>query len=124
MLSPANYEVLKRYCAGAVPVGPAGTSERERWLIEEKYLEPHETGIKNILDMPAVTVVSYHITARGLDAIAEFEKERNAETIRKKQQRFDNKIAVANVLVPTLTFILGLIVEHYAGIIEWLLALF
>lgn len=39
-----------------------------------------------------------------------------------KQQRFENKIAVANVLVPIITFILGILTEHF-GIIEVLIEL-
>ena len=34
-----------------------------------------------------------------------------------RQQRFDNKIAVLNLLMPLITFVLGLIVEHFAGIV-------
>lgn len=39
-----------------------------------------------------------------------------------KQQRFENKIAVANLLVPFITFILGILTEHF-GIIELLIEL-
>lgn len=43
---------------------------------------------------------------------------------KKRQQRFDNKIAIASVLIPLITFILGLFVEHWAGIAQWFLSLF
>lgn len=43
---------------------------------------------------------------------------------KKRQQRFDNKIAMASVLIPLITFILGLFVEHWAGIAQWFLSLF
>lgn len=35
----------------------------------------------------------------------------------KAQQRFQNKISVLQVLVPAVTFVLGLIVEHFTGLI-------
>ena len=39
-----------------------------------------------------------------------------------KQQRFENNIAVANLLVPFITFILGILTERF-GIIEALIEL-
>lgn len=42
----------------------------------------------------------------------------------KKQKRFENKIAVLNLLVPFVTFILGLLAEHYVGIITTILGFF
>ena len=35
-----------------------------------------------------------------------------------RQQRFENKIAVANILVPLATFVIGILVEYRTGIIE------
>lgn len=45
-------------------------------------------------------------------------------TERKRQQRFQNKVSVASVLVPFITFILGLIVEHFGNIVGSLFSLF
>lgn len=42
----------------------------------------------------------------------------------KRQQRFQNKVSVASVLVPLVTFILGLITEHFGNIIGGLFSLF
>lgn len=40
-----------------------------------------------------------------------------------KQQRFENKIAVANLLVPFVTFILGILTEHF-GLIDLIVHFF
>lgn len=42
----------------------------------------------------------------------------------KRQQRFQNKISVASVLVPFITFILGVIAEHFGNIVDFLFGLF
>ena len=46
------------------------------------------------------------------------------EAEEKAYKRRQEKIAVLQVLVPTITFILGLIVEHFSGIVAWALELF
>lgn len=46
------------------------------------------------------------------------------EAKQEKQQRFENKIAIANLLVPLVTYILGILTEHYAGILDFLVRLF
>ena len=55
----------------------------------------------------------------------ELEKEiRYNDACKKEQQRFDNKISVASVLVPTITFFLGIVVEHFAQVVEFFISLF
>ena len=71
------------------------------------------------------------ITAKGVEAL-EAERERlrlSEEEARKdakqeKQQRFENKVSVANLLVPLITYILGILTEHYAGIMDFITNLF
>lgn len=46
------------------------------------------------------------------------------EAKQERQQRFENKIAIANLLIPLITYILGILTEHYAGIIDFFLQLF
>lgn len=46
------------------------------------------------------------------------------EAKQEKQQRFENKIAIANLLVPLITYILGILTEHYAGIMNFFLRMF
>lgn len=56
----------------------------------------------------------------GSDALEAKEKEMGQEAKDEKQRRFQNQVSVANVLVPLISFVLGLVVEHYAGIIRLL----
>lgn len=64
------------------------------------------------------------ITPLGEDALSEFEQTRQKQANEERQRRFQNKISVAQVLVPLITFILGLIVEHCAGLVSALSDLF
>lgn len=41
-----------------------------------------------------------------------------------RERRFQKKIAVAQALVPLVTFILGVLVEHLSGIAEIVLKIF
>lgn len=125
MLSPANYELLKSFSdREEKPINRY--EERTSMLVEADYL----TVTKHIGDpMPngkirLRTHFTAHISQAGLDALLEFEKCRQQEAKAERQQRFDNKVSVASVLVPLITFILGLIIEHYAGIVGLLLSMF
>lgn len=76
-------------------LGLAGAREDHgpgRWELTE--------GGKRVLDVRALQI--------GQAAEQQAKQER--------QQRFENKISVANVLVPLFTFVLGLIVEHFDGV--------
>lgn len=66
----------------------------------------------------------YRLTPKGEAALAAFIKEREQETKDERQRRFQNQISVAQVLVPAVTFVLGLIVEFRTGIIGAILQLF
>ena len=48
----------------------------------------------------------------------------NENSKKERQQRFDNNIAIASLLVPFVTFILGIILEHFAGIISLFIKFF
>lgn len=80
----------------------------------------------------------YELSEYGKQALAEHRKAKDDELAQrqlmeqvaaekaeqKRQQRFENKIAVANLLIPLITFFLGILVEHYARILDWLTSLF
>lgn len=123
MLSNENYELLKSYCSPRIP----NTEERERF----KYLENKR--LITIYDQKTINLGSFGthlapdkwiITELGKDALAEFEKERNKEAEHKRQQRFQNKISIASVLVMLITFFIGLVVEYFIGVFGWLFNFF
>ncbi len=67
---------------------------------------------------------AFFVTKTGIKAY-KLEKEiRKHHAEQQKQQRFQNKISVASVLVPTITFFCGLIVESCFRIVDWVIALF
>lgn len=51
-------------------------------------------------------------------------KAANEKAKKERQQRFENKIAIANLLIPVVTFILGILVEHFTGIVRTVINLF
>ena len=64
------------------------------------------------------------LTPSGATAYEEANEERKTQAEQKKQQRFNNKMSVATVLVPLVTFFLGIIVEAQVNLVDWFLALF
>ena len=41
-----------------------------------------------------------------------------------RQQRFENKISILSILIPLITFILGILVEHWIGFVDFFVSLF
>ena len=114
-LSDADYDILLRYRSGPVPACPEGLSPREGILLERKYIEPHELTCSKQPGLTVIgTAVSYRIMPLREDALAEFEKKRQDEAKKERQQRFENKVSIANILVPVITFVLGIVVEYLA----------
>lgn len=118
-LSEADYQELLKYRQPHAP----SQEEYARFVGLKKrgFLKIYHFGLVN-LDKPGDHMApdTWTITPAGEDALSEFEKARRKESEDKRQQRFQNQISVAQVLVPLITFILGLIVEHYAGLVSGL----
>lgn len=77
------------------------------------YLEQEGYVYTKALDPPI-----YLITQKGLAKLKEIEDKAKQEAKDEGQRRFQNKISVAQMLVPLITFILGLVVEHYSGLVS------
>ena len=67
---------------------------------------------------------TYKLTSHGNIAYETAQEERRKQAKDKKQQSFNNKVSVATVLIPLITFVLGLIVEFQVNIVDWILTLF
>ena len=52
------------------------------------------------------------------------EKVARQESENKRQQRFENKVAVTNILITVVVYILGLISEHFGNFIGMFISLF
>ena len=56
---------------------------------------------------------SIRITPDGQDALEAFEEQRKQESKAERDRRFQRKIGIANVLIPLVTFVLGLLVQYF-----------
>lgn len=52
------------------------------------------------------------------------EKEAKQAAKNERQQRFNNKIAIATLLIQFVSFIFGILAEHYVGVFNFVSALF
>lgn len=110
MLTESQYELLHRFKDQVLTFST--------YLPEEFLILSQHNYIEEVF-VPG----SHHgwtISPLGLEALERFEQYREKCAAEKRQQRFQNQISVASVLVPFVTFILGLIVEHLAGILDFL----
>ena len=71
-----------------------------------------------------MTPTAWIITPRGEDALAEFEYVHNKDSQDERHQRFDRKMQILNIAIPLITFIAGLLAEHFSGIVSWIVSLF
>ena len=67
---------------------------------------------------------NYKLTGPGLEALHLANQERDKASKQESQQRFDNNISVANLLIPFIIFILGFLIEHRTAIVSFILAFF
>ena len=81
----------------------------------------HVPQLVTVSGMKADTI---SITDEGRLALAAMNQELDEKAERKKQQSFQNKLSVANILVPFVTFFLGVVVEHWSGLVDLVIRLF
>ena len=116
MITENIYKELLSFRDNAVR-RPEGPTPMIRYLEKEVYIKAVDFDVYPGLSLRPVM---WEITIPGLSVLSEFEAERRKEAETKRQQRFQNQISVAQVLVPFVTFVLGLVVEHYAGLVSGL----
>lgn len=85
-----------------------------------------DTAIKDLVDIKFIKRVigstKYKLTSpTGVNAYKQLKKEREQDAKNERQQRFDNKISIASILVPLVTFIFGLLIEHFTSLVSSLL---
>ena len=81
----------------------------------------HVPQLVTVSGMKADTI---SITDEGRLALAAMNQELDEKAEHKKQQSFQNKLSVANILVPFVTFFLGVMVEHWSGLVDLVIKLF
>ena len=121
-----QYTIIERLEAG---LNYWNLSEDQQWIL--RYLQ--DKGIaqprSDIADGHYLLTefgkrILFARSERQLKESQESAKITSYEAKQEKQQRFENKIAIANLLVPFITYILGILTEHYTGIIGFFLRLF
>ena len=81
----------------------------------------HVPQLVTVSGMKADTI---SITDEGRLALAAMNQELDEKAERKKQQSFQTKLSVANILVPFVTFFLGVMVEQWSGLVDLVIRLF
>lgn len=117
MLTQAQYELLVTFRSGLVfaPGPPAGVLKElvdRGYVISSKSRVAHESPSEVSFE-----VESWRLSIAGEDALSEFEQRHAEKAQAERQQRFQNQVSVAQVLVPAITFVFGLLVEHYSGVV-------
>lgn len=127
VLTKLNYRLLLEYkTPNSAPCTPAET-ERFRYFVDNNLVRIHSSSVVSFSNpsIPsALCPAKWVITAKGQDALLAFEQETEKQSQEKRDRRFDKKISVLNLLVPLITFFIGLFVEHSAGVVEWFLSFF
>ena len=125
LISKADYNELAKYKTGTVAAEIADSSPRTAHLIDQKLIETDE--LDAICYSPydvQVCASAYRLTPAGENALAEFEQRCKEKAQAERQRRFQNKVSVASVLVPVITFVVGLLVEYCSGIADSAFRLF
>lgn len=115
----AQYAMMERLLDG---VDRDALSAREKDIITfldgEGIAEPRayvQEGLWVITQKGEAILELHRVELQSRDEQAKKEAEQEAKN--ERQQRFENKISVLNLLVPLITFVIGLFVEHFAHII-------
>lgn len=117
MLTEKEYGLLSQYVPRRY-TGPAPDAYTKRFR-DLGYIRPAGYDLPEGGD--SINPTSWAVTPAGQAALQLFEEVAQQHAEDKRQRRFQNKISVLNALVPLATFLLGLIVEHYAGLIAFVL---
>ena len=118
MLLKNEYQLLAKYRSAWKPPEPP-ESELFQAFIDRKLVRIADSCYEGAF--PRNTWV---VTSRGGQELSAYEEKLEQDAQTKRQKRFENKISVLNILIPLITFLLGITVEHFASVISKLLSLF
>lgn len=120
MLSKNDYTTLLTYRNGSVSASITEESQRHMNLRQQGFIEAASYGE----DASQIYVSAYQLTPQGEDALCEFEESTHQHAKAEKQQRFDNQIAIAGILVSLVSFFSGVFAEYHLDISLLILSLF
>ena len=119
MLSERNYRALLEYRKEKY-TWPKIT-EQIRYFKECDYIRPTSHELKKKSGEFCMNPTAWIITPRGDDALAEFEQVVKNHSEEKSQKKKDRAFDVFLVIFGA---IVGLLIEHFSGIIGWLVSIF
>ena len=118
MISRLDYELLVLYREPRPWPEDEKDDDRFHLLLDRKLVEPVEYEASSGDGWFAVQASLYKTSPKGDDALLEFEENAKRQAEQERQQRFDNKVSVLSILIPALTFLLGVWVEYRLSLIE------
>lgn len=113
-MSPEQIQMLKRTLNG-IDLRSCTQEEKDivRFLLAQGLCEKPVS-----LDQTVI-----YASQAGKAYLSSHEEILKQQAKHERQQRFDNKISVLSVLVPLITFLVGILLEHWVGIIDSLISL-
>lgn len=121
MITFEIYTELVKFRDGLVS-NSDGPTDMLDYLEDQNYIRHTKSSLLH--NGMAILPVEWEITEPGRVALSEFECRRDQETKREVHQRRQEHIGIAQTVVPAVTFLLGLLVEHVTGIVEFIFSLF
>lgn len=103
MISEKTYYELLLFKEGPVALNGRLT-QRMRDIIEVGYIEPNKEELEQTWDSEwANRVLDWRLSDRGLDALSEFERDRQQKAEDAHNKRTDRNIAIAALIVAVIT---------------------
>jgi hypothetical protein len=121
VLSESNYNALVRFRGKSIPISAKETTDEISYFKEMGYIAPDEFGFCEEKNEFFSLAVSYKLTPRGEDALAEFEYRANQEA---KNDSAKKKEHIFQILLVFLGAIIGLLIERFSGITDWISSFF
>ena len=119
MLSEKNYLALLEYRSEKY-TGPKIT-EQTRYFKKCNYIRSTSHALKDQSGKFCMNPTAWIITPYGEDALAEFENVAKQKADEKAQKKKDRAFDVFLVL---LGAVIGLLIEHFSGVLGWITSLF
>lgn len=112
MISKKDYYELRFFRGGVIGID-GEISERLKGLIEKKLIEPAGVEWRQTSDSEwEVDVKAWKLSVQGEDELEEFENATKNEAENKENRRKDRDISIINIIMPVITFFLGLIIDR------------
>jgi len=117
VISEKDYYELSLFRNGPIALD-GRLSDRMKALIEEKYIvvNSYDRGHPDPNEW-TIDIKDWRISDKGKDALQDFERELEQKAKDERDKQIDRKIAIVGVAASIVTFIIGLFVEHFSGII-------